>query len=99
MKVMIVDDEQDMELLFRQKFRRELKKGLIEFDFAFSAHEALKRLKAKEPTDIMLILSDINMPEMSGIELLKSVKKAFPGQVFQNAHFGALVFKTRSIMR
>ena len=78
MKVMIVDDERDVEFLFRQRFRKEVKEGTLEFAFAFSGEEAMTILKGLKPLDIVLILSDINMPGMTGLELLKIVKTDFP---------------------
>jgi len=74
MKIMIVDDEQDVPFLFKQKFRKEIKQGQIEFHFAFSAKEALTYLENQGPDCIVLILSDINMPGMNGLELLKIIK-------------------------
>ncbi|MBP7168183.1 MAG: response regulator [Bacteroidia bacterium] len=78
MKLLVVDDEQDIELLFRQRLRRLLKEGLIEIKFAFSGEEAINYLNELEQPDIALILSDINMPGMSGFELLQRVKAKFP---------------------
>lgn len=77
MKVMVVDDERDVEFLFRQRFRREIREGTIEFVFRFSGAEALDYLKGPSAPDIVHVLSDINMPGMSGIELLKAVKESF----------------------
>lgn len=77
-KLLVVDDEQDIELLFRQRLRRLLKEGLIEIKFAFSGEEAINYLNELEQPDIALILSDINMPGMSGFELLQRVKEKFP---------------------
>lgn len=77
MKIMVVDDEKDVEFLFKQKFRKELKAGQIEFHFAFSAEAALDYLENQGVTDIVLILSDINMPGMNGLELLKIIKEKF----------------------
>ena len=78
MKFLIVDDEKDVELLFRQKFRKELKSGKITFEFAFSGNEALDYLRSKQPPEVMYIFSDINMPGMTGLELLDKVKNEFP---------------------
>jgi two-component system response regulator (stage 0 sporulation protein F) len=79
MKAMVVDDEKDVELLFRQYFRKEIKQKTIEFIFAFSGENALEKLHAmNQPPDVMVILSDINMPGMNGLDLLKTVKKNFP---------------------
>ncbi len=78
MKVMVVDDETDVEILFKQQFRKEVKLGLLELFYAFSGDEALKYLMNVQPPDIVCILSDINMPGMTGLELLKIVKDRFP---------------------
>ena len=79
MKAMVVDDEKDVELLFRQYFRKEMQQKKIELIFAFSGEEALQLLYAmKQPPDVMIILSDINMPGMNGLELLQAVKRDFP---------------------
>jgi len=79
MKAMVVDDEKDVELLFRQYFRKEIQQKIIEFIFAFSGEEALDQLHSiKQPPHVMVILSDINMPGMNGLELLQKVKTNFP---------------------
>lgn len=78
MKFLVVDDERDVEMLFRQKFRKEIRSGLIEMEFAFSGQDALDRLKNTQPPDVMYIFSDINMPGMSGLEMLAKVKSQFP---------------------
>ncbi len=76
MKILVVDDEHDVKDLFLQRFRKEIKKGDLNFFFAFSGEEALKALSEMEQ-EAILILSDINMPGMSGLELLKTIKKDF----------------------
>jgi len=76
MKILVVDDEQDIKTLFEQRFRKEIKSGLVEFVFAFSGEDALQQLNKWEH-EAMLILSDINMPGMSGLQLLESVKKKY----------------------
>ena len=78
MRILVVDDERDVELLFRQRFRKELRSGEIQLVFAFSAEDALQRLNGPGGTEIVLILSDINMPGMSGLDLLKVLKGRFP---------------------
>ncbi|MBW4679882.1 MAG: response regulator [Microcoleus vaginatus WJT46-NPBG5] len=76
MTIMVVDDEEDVESLFKQKFRKEIKQGKINFHFALSAEAALQFLQNHEAS-VVLILSDINMPGMNGLELLKIIKERF----------------------
>lgn len=78
MKFLVVDDEHDVETLFRQRFRREIRSGKVELVFAFSGQEALEIIKSTNPPDIVYIFSDINMPGMSGFELLERVKSDYP---------------------
>jgi CheY-like chemotaxis protein len=74
MKILVVDDEQDVQALFLQKFRREIREQKVEFAFAFDGREALQYLGTHHH-EAVLILSDINMPGMSGLELLKEIKE------------------------
>lgn len=76
MKILVVDDEPDVKTLFLQRFRKEIRKEELDFMFAFSGEEALNTLKSMEH-EAILILSDINMPGMSGLQLLKIIKKDF----------------------
>ena len=76
MKILVVDDEKDVKILFQQRFRKEIKKGELDFVFAFSGEEALEALKSISQ-EAVLILSDINMPGMSGLQLLEIIKKDF----------------------
>lgn len=76
-KVIVVDDEKDMQALFRQRFRKEIKQGELAFFFAFSAEEALEYLKNHKSECLALIVTDINMPGMSGLELLKIIKRTY----------------------
>lgn len=79
MKAMVVDDEKDVELLFRQYFRKEMQQKKIEFIFSLSGEEALQQLHdMRQPPDVIVILSDINMPGMNGLDLLQHVKEEFP---------------------
>jgi CheY-like chemotaxis protein len=77
MKIMVIDDEEDIQILFKQQFRKELKSGTVEFQFAFSGESALDYLENGGSLIITQILSDINMPGMTGIELLKKIKKQY----------------------
>lgn len=77
-KILMVDDEPDAELLFRQNFRRELRKQKYDFLFAQSGEKALELLDGAEQPEVLVVLSDINMPGMGGMELLDEVKKRWP---------------------
>ena len=74
MKILVVDDERDVQVLFEQRFRKEMRSGEMHFVFAFSGEEALGFLKDLNH-EAVLILSDINMPGMSGLELLRHIKE------------------------
>ena len=76
--ILVVDDEPDVEALFRQQFRRELRAGRFAMEFARSAPMALQRIGNAGDETLILILSDINMPEMSGLELLPKAKAVRP---------------------
>ena len=76
--VLVVDDEPDIEILFRQQFRHDLRENRFEMDFARSAVNALQRISDAAGESLILILSDINMPGMSGLELLPKAKAARP---------------------
>lgn len=76
MKVLVVDDEKDVQTLFEQRFRKEIRSGEVLFDFAFSGEEALQYLHQHDQ-EAVLILSDINMPGMSGLELLRRIKEEY----------------------
>ena len=76
-KILVVDDEQDIKPLFEMKFRREIRRGELAFSFAFSGEEALNYMDA-HASEVVLILSDINMPGMSGIELLRKIRVDHP---------------------
>lgn len=78
MNIMVVDDESATESLFNQQFRDEIKKGLFQFTFAQSAEEALQKIDASTDQGAILILSDINMPGMTGLQLLKQLKDTRP---------------------
>ena len=76
--ILVVDDEPDVELLFRQQFRRDLREGRFAMEFAQSAQGALQCITDATNTSLILILSDINMPGMSGLDLLPKAKAARP---------------------
>ncbi|MCK5638344.1 MAG: response regulator [Flavobacteriaceae bacterium] len=78
MRILVVDDEKDVEILFRQKFRKEVRNKSLDLVFAFSGQEALDMLEKTEPPKVVYIFSDINMPGMTGLELLDKVKARFP---------------------
>ena len=76
--ILVVDDEPDVEHLFRQQFRRDIRSGRFVMEFAASAPEALERAKTIADPMLILILSDINMPGMSGLEMLPKVRAERP---------------------
>lgn len=76
MKILVVDDEKDVQTLFEQRFRKEIKTREMEFAFAYSGEEALGFMKLHNH-EAVLILSDINMPGMSGLQLLKQIKEKY----------------------
>ena len=90
MKILVVDDERDVKALFEQRFRKEIRDGDMNFAFAYSGEEALGYLNTLKH-EAVLILSDINMPGMSGLELLKQIKTHFekpPPTVMMITAFG-----------
>ena len=90
MKILVVDDERDVKALFEQRFRKEIRDGEMTFAFAYSGEEALGYLNTLNH-EAVLILSDINMPGMSGLELLKQIKTHFekpPPTVMMITAFG-----------
>jgi CheY-like chemotaxis protein len=78
MLILVVDDEPDVEVLFRQQFRRDLRAGRYVMEFAQSATMALQRISEADDRSLILILSDINMPGISGLELLPKAKAMRP---------------------
>jgi len=77
-RIMVVDDEPDTQYLFSRKFKKELKEGQIEFVFAMSGNEALSYLESQQNLLIDLVISDLNLPEINGLELLKKIKEKYP---------------------
>ena len=75
-KILVADDEPDLETLIRQKFRQKIRDRKYEFVFAANGHDAIKKME--EHPDVSVVLSDINMPEMSGLDLLPKARAARP---------------------
>ena len=76
--ILVVDDEPDVEDLFRQQFRREIRAGRFTMEFAESGNSALQKISGANAVPLILILSDVNMPGMSGLELLPKAKASRP---------------------
>ncbi len=88
-RVLVVDDEPDVEALFRQQFRREVRQGVYLLDFALSGEEALNKLDGCIGQQIILLVSDINMPGMNGLDLIPKVKARRPDlPVFMISAYG-----------
>ena len=77
-RILVVDDESDVEMLFRQQFRRELRERRFVLDFAASGDEALEKMRRSDGNSLILLVSDINMPGMSGLDLLPRIKAERP---------------------
>ena len=79
LSILIVDDEPDVEELFRQRFRREVRQGEYVLHFAYSGEEALEKLDTGIRPELIVILSDINIPGMDGLTLMHEIKQRWPG--------------------
>lgn len=77
LSVLVVDDEEDVQWLFKQQFRKEIRAGLLQFHFSFSGEEALSFMQSGGDAHIVLVFSDINMPGMTGLDLLKNLRKQY----------------------
>ena len=77
MRLIVVDDEKDVQYLFEQRFRKEIKSGEVEIQYALNGRSALNFIETLENKSDYLILTDINMPEMDGIQLLKEIKSRY----------------------
>ena len=98
--ILVVDDEPDVEALFRQQFRRDLKSGRFLMEFAPSAPAALQRAVDIRDPSLILILSDINMPGMSGLEMLPEVRAKRPDvPVIMITAYGDAETKKKAIER
>ena len=75
MKILVVDDEPEVKALYLQWYDEEIKAGIFEFSFVYSGEEALKFMEKGDASNVVLILSDINMPGMTGLELLRKLKE------------------------
>ena len=108
--ILVVDDEPDVAELFRQRFRRETRQGTYVIHYAASGAEALDRLASEIEPTLLAVLSDINMPEMDGLELLARIKERYPGVPVmmvtaygdderrrRAAHYGAAEFITKPV--
>ena len=98
--ILVVDDEPDVEILFRQQFRRDLRAGRFAMEFAPSAAVALQRIADASEQSLILILSDINMPGMSGLELLPKAKALRPDvPIIMITAYGDAETKRRALER
>src|SRR5215213_2037630 len=96
--ILVVDDEPDVASLFQQQFRRELRSGRFAMRFAGSAEEALQRVTSLEEEMLILVFSDVNMPGMSGLELLPKIRAAHPDvPVIMITAYGAVDTRRRAL--
>ncbi|WP_439399253.1 response regulator [Bradyrhizobium sp. PMVTL-01] len=96
--IVVVDDEPDVAEMFRQQFRRDLRSGRFMLEFALSAPAALEQVKAIPDPSLILILSDINMPGMTGLEMLPKVKAERPNvPVIMITAYGDDATRTRAV--
>lgn len=96
--ILVVDDEPDIEMLFRQHFRKELRSGSFAMEFARDGDAALRRIGDAADVALILILSDINMPGMSGLELLPMARSLRPDvPVIMISAYGDAETQTRAI--
>ncbi len=98
--MLAIDDEEDALVVIRQLFRKEIRKGEIQLDCALNAGEALDFLGNQQTMDIVLILSDINMPGMSGIDLVKVIRERWsnpPPFVFVISAYDSRAKEARSV--
>ena len=98
--ILVVDDEADVEVLFRQQFRRELREGRYEMEFTLSAIEALARVDAAQDAGLILVLSDVNMPGMSGLDLLPQMRARRPDvPVYMITAYGDAATRAKALER
>ena len=97
-KTLVVDDELDVTQLYLQKFRKEIKNGELKFDFAHNGQQALEYIRTLKPFDLVVVLSDINMPQMTGLELLQAIKKERPTlNVIMISAYGDMTNKSKAV--
>lgn len=99
MKILVVDDEADIQPLFQQRFRKEIKSGELVFEFALSGEAAIGYLAASD-SEVVLILSDVNMPGMSGLDLLRHIRgthQTAPPFVMMITAYGDEANRTKSM--
>jgi len=95
--IIVVDDEEDARVIFKFNFKKEVKNGLIKMNYFASANEVLDFLKTDDAKNVTLILSDINMPEMDGLELLEIVKRDYKDiEVYMVSAYGTEEFTLRA---
>jgi CheY-like chemotaxis protein len=98
--ILVVDDEADVEVLFRQQFRRELRQGRYDMEFTLTAAQALARVDAAPDADLILVLADINMPGMSGLDLLPQIKARRPDvPVYMITAYGDAATRAKALER